>query len=114
MRDRQRQRGQASVELVAAVPVLLAVLVALLQLTVVGCSLWSAAAAARAGARAAFVDGDPRAAALSAIPEALDPDASVRAAGGTVDVTIHAPSLLPALPHLPVHASAGFDPAGDG
>src|SRR3954453_24189564 len=59
----RRDRGQASVELVAVVPVLLLVTLVVAQLAVAGYALWSAAAAARAGARAGYVGGDAEAAA---------------------------------------------------
>ncbi len=114
MRAAQRESGQASAELVAAIPVLLALLLALLQIVLIGYALWSAGAAARAGARAVFVGGNVERAARSAVPEALERGASVAERGGAVEVTVRAPALIPGLPHIPLHASAGFDPAAGG
>lgn len=113
-RGRTQQGGQASVELVAAVPVLLTILLALVQLVVVGYALWSAGAAARAGARAAFVGGDAEAAAKSAVPDALERGATVKDQQGAIEVTVSAPSLVPGLPGIPLRASAAFDAIGDG
>jgi hypothetical protein len=113
-RGELREAGQASVELVAAIPVLLAILLALAQLALIGYALWSAGAAARAGARAAFVGGDPRTAARSAVPDALERDAKVRNRGGAIEVMVSAPALVPGLPRIPLRARAGLDPRGDG
>ena len=55
------RRGQASVELVAAIPALVLVTLLVAQLALAGYALWSAGVAARAGARAAYVGGRRRA-----------------------------------------------------
>ena len=108
------ERGQASVELVAVVPLLLVAMLAIAQLVVAGYALWSAGVAARAGARAAHVGGDPRAAARSALPEPLRSTARIDAEG-PLDVRVRAPALLPGLPVVSVRAGADLDPgAGDG
>jgi hypothetical protein len=60
------ERGTASVELVAAVPFLLLALAVAAQIALAGQALWSASVAARAGARAALVGADPKAAARRA------------------------------------------------
>jgi len=67
----RRDQGQASVELVAVVPVLLIVTLVVAQLAVAGYALWSAGAAARAGARAGYVGGDAEAAARHSLPAPL-------------------------------------------
>jgi hypothetical protein len=85
---RHSERGQASVELLGAVPaVLLAALVAW-QLVLVGHTLWLSAQAARVAARAEAVGGSPQAAARSALPRSLERglDVKRRHAGG---VTVH-------------------------
>jgi pilus assembly protein CpaE len=105
--------GQASVELVATLPALIAVALLLAQVAVAGWSLWSAANAARAGARAAYVGGSAGAAARSALPGPLRDGARVRAAG-TVEVSVRAPELVPGLPPIPISARAGLDPARGG
>ncbi len=103
--------GQASVELVAVVPILVGLTLLLAQLAIAGWSLWSAGNAARAGARAAYVGGSPGRAARSALPGPLRQGAEVSAADG-VKVTVRAPALLPGVPRIPVSARAGLDPVG--
>lgn len=92
-------------------PLLIAVLLAVAQLSVAGYALWDAANAARAGARAAHVGGDPELAARSALPDWLEQDARIDAAG-PLEVSVAAPALLPGLPDLRVRAGADLDPGG--
>lgn len=99
-------------ELVAAVPVLLLATLVVAQLAVAGYALWSAGAAARAGARAGYVGGDAEAAARQSLPAPLRDDARVEASDG-VEVRVRAPALIPGMPAVPVTARAGLD-AGDG
>jgi hypothetical protein len=89
------ERGQASVELVAAVPaVLLGGLVAW-QLAVAGHTAWLCANAARAGARADVVGRSAERAARSALPGSLERDLRVeRRRGGGVRVHVRVPLLL--------------------
>ncbi|MDX6581367.1 MAG: hypothetical protein QOI10_551 [Solirubrobacterales bacterium] len=101
--------GQAAVELVIAVPLLLALLAAVAQLAVAGYALWSAGDAARAGARAAAVGGDPEAAALSALPGWLAGGAEVDDAG-PIEVSVEAPALLPGVAGIPVSAATQLGP----
>jgi hypothetical protein len=112
MRD---ERGQAAAELVAVVPILLVVVLAVGQLAVAGFALWNAADAARVGARADLVGGDVDRAARSVLPEWLEDGAEVEVGDG-VHVKLRAPALLPGVPAIPVGASAELDPtaAGDG
>ena len=107
-----RDDGQASVELVAVVPVLLVVTLVVSQLAVAGYALWSAGAAARAGARAGYVGGDAEAAARHSLPSALRHGAHVKDSDG-VEVRVRAPALIPGIPSVPITARAGLD-AGDG
>jgi hypothetical protein len=107
------QRAQASVELVAILPLLLVLLLAIGQLVVAGYALWSAGSAARAGARAAHVGGDPKGAARSALPEPLRTGARVRT-DGPVEVRVQAPPLIRGLPSIPVTASAELGAGVDG
>src|SRR5437762_165521 len=65
------QAGQASVELVAAVPFVLLVGLVLWQLVLAGQAAWLCANAARVAARAEAVGGDGASAARSAVPSAL-------------------------------------------
>jgi hypothetical protein len=108
------QRGQASVEFVAVLPLLLVCVLAVGQLVVAGYALWSAGTAARAGARAAHVGGEAEAAAHSALPTPLREDARVSAGEG-VSVSVQAPPLVPGLPRIPIRASAELEAGpGDG
>jgi len=111
-RPRGGEDGQASVELVAAIPVLLVATLVVAQLAVAGYALWSAGAAARAGARAGYVGGDAEAAARRSLPTPLRHDARIEATD-RVEVRVRAPALIPGMPSVPVTARAGLD-AGDG
>jgi TadE-like protein len=112
-RNLGRDSGQASVELVATLPALVAVALLVVQAAIAGWALWSAANAARAGARAAYVGGRVGPAARSALPGPLRSGARVQTHGG-VEVRVRAPLLVPGLPGIPVSASAGLDPEGGG
>jgi hypothetical protein len=89
------ERGQASVELVAAVPLVLAIGAIAWQLALAGHTAWLASHAARAGARAEAVGADPAAAARSALPAGLRRGLRVqRLRGGGVRVRVGVPALL--------------------
>ncbi len=88
-------RGQAAVELVAVLPVVAALLFGVWQVALLGHASWSAAAAARAAARAQAVGLDPRAAARAHLPPRLERGVRVRTSdGGVVMVTVSVPSLV--------------------
>lgn len=106
------ERGTASVELVASLPLLLLAILVAAQITLAGQSLWAAAVASRAGARAALVGRDAGAAARRALPPALREGAKV-ADAGAVSVRVVVPRLLPALPSLTVDAESALE-RGDG
>lgn len=111
---RRADGGQASAELVAVVPLVLVVALAIAQLVTVGYALWTAAGAARAGARAQLIGGDPERAALSALPGWLEQGAKVER-GMPLAVSVAAPALLPGLPSIRVAAGSALDPsAGTG
>lgn len=95
MRALQSQQGQASVEAVAVVPlVVLAALVAW-QIVLSGHTLWLTAGAARAAARADSVGASADRAARSALPAAMERGLSVeRLGGGGVRVAVRIPLLL--------------------
>lgn len=101
----RREGGTASVELIAVVPFLLLAVLAAAQIAAAGASLWSASVAARAGARAALVGGDARAAALQALPDPLRAGAEVDGKG-PVSVRVPVPRLLPGMPALKLGAEA--------
>jgi hypothetical protein len=106
------ESGQASVELIAAIPALALVTLLVAQLALVGYALWSAGVAARAGARVAYVGGNAERAALASLPGVLRMDASLDNRKG-VQVRVRTPSLVPGLPRVPVTARAGLG-VGDG
>ena len=106
-----QERGQASVELVAAVPFVLLVGLVAWQLVLAGHALSLCANAARVAARAEAVGRDPRAAARSALPRGMESGLKVvRRKEGGVRVSVRAPVLLAAsglVPRLTASASLG-------
>ena len=90
-----RERGQASIETVVLLPVLVAVTFAVWQAALAGWALVSAQSAARAAARAALAGSPVRQAALAALPESMRAGARIDEAGGTVTVRVRIPSVLP-------------------
>jgi hypothetical protein len=87
-------RGQASVELVALLPLLVLLLLGLVQAVLAGHAAWSATTAARAGARAAAVGRDPAVAVRRSAPVGGSAARVVRD-GDTVRVRLPVPSVLP-------------------
>lgn len=106
-----REAGTASVELIATVPFLLLAVLVAAQLAVAGHALWSAAVAARAGARAALVGGDVVRAARRALPPSLRDGARV-SGSDAVGVRVEVPRLLPALPPQAVEVGTELGPGG--
>lgn len=89
------EAGQASVELVAMLPVVLLVGAVAWQLALAGHTAWLTAHAARAAARADAVGGGPAEAARSALPRALEDDLEVeRLARGGVRVSVQVPLMM--------------------
>ena len=102
---RSREHGQATVELVALLPVLVAVGLVAWQLAVFGHAVWSGQAAARAGARAAAVGGDARAAVLR-----ISAGARLRVADdGSVRVSVPVRSVVGGGVVGRVAATSGFE-----
>jgi ferric-dicitrate binding protein FerR (iron transport regulator) len=102
------QGGQATVEAVAAIPLLLAVGAVVLQLLVTGYAATLADGAAEAGALA-LADGRPVVAtARSALPGWASERATVRVSGGEVTVRLSPPSPLPALTDRLAVSSSAF------
>ena len=94
-RRRRSEDGQASVELVAVLPLVLLVGAVCWQLALAGHAAWLTAHAARAAARADAVGRDPRAAARSALPRGLARGVKVeRLREGGVRVRLWMPLLL--------------------
>jgi hypothetical protein len=114
MTSRARQAtGQASVEMVATLPVVLLIGLLVWQLALAGHAAWATANAARVAARAAAVDRDAEKAARSALPRRLEEGLRVRELDdGAIDVHVRVPLLLRALGSVAtVHARASLEVA---
>ena len=106
------ERGQATVELIAALPALLLAALVALQLLVAGYALTLADGAAEAGALALASGGSATAAARAALPGWAEDDVAVQVEGGTVTVRLLPPSPLHAVAdRLAVSSSAHARPA---
>ena len=112
MRPRARgDAGQATIEVVALLPLVLLLGVALMALLAARSAAEGAAAAAHAGAMALIQGEDAAAAARAAVP---DRDATVRVEGRRVFVVVRPPVALPFAPELLLGravADAGPEPA---
>jgi uncharacterized protein (UPF0333 family) len=91
------ERGQASIELLATVPLVLVVALSVTQLLAVGYASVLAGNAAEAGALALAGGADARAAAHAALPGWSRARGRVTVKGGVVTVRLRPPALLPAL-----------------
>jgi hypothetical protein len=100
------QAGQASIELVAMVPLLVVVALAAAELLAAGLARSAAGGAAQAGAMALLQGGDPARAARAAAPGWARDRLSVRVDGRRVRVRITPPALLPATASLLATAAA--------
>src|SRR5919197_1404253 len=103
--------GQATVELVAVLPLVAALLAALWQLALVGYAEWAANVAARAAARADAVGADPAGAARAHLGRSLERGLRVRSlSGGAGGGALPLPTL-PGLPSIgPARATGHFEP----
>jgi hypothetical protein len=105
-------RGQASVELVAAMPVLLLAALVALQLLATGYAMTLADGAAEAGALALASGSSAARAARGALPGWARDDVAVTVRGGTVTVRVLPPSPLRSVAdRLAVTSSAAARPA---
>lgn len=103
------EAGQASVELVALLPLLVVIGLVGWQIVVAGQAVWTSAAAARSAARAHAVGGDAEAAARRALPRHLRDHVRVRAGDdGVVRVAVGVPSVVGDLRLGSVAAQAQF------
>lgn len=91
------QSGQASVELVAFAPLLVAAVLAVAQMLAAGAARELADHAAAAGAIALLQGADPRAAAREAVPGWSRGRVAVRIDGRSVRVRLRPRAFLPAL-----------------
>jgi hypothetical protein len=102
----ERERGQAGIETLIALPVLLLVMLGGAQAVAWVVSALLAGSAANAGARA-LARGDPaEPAARAELPTPLRRLTRVVAEGGGVRVVVRIPSLVPGLPAFEVSARA--------
>lgn len=103
----RREDGQATVELVAAVPALLLAALISLQLLAAGYALTLADGAAEAGALALAEGGSAAEAARQALPGWADDNVSVSVAGEKVSVRLRPPSPFGSIAdHLAVTSTA--------
>jgi hypothetical protein len=91
------ERGQATVELLAAIPLLLIAGAIALQLLLAGYALTLADGAAEAGALALAAGRPPKSAAEGSLPSWAEDKAEIAVRGGEVTVRLAPPSLLTAL-----------------
>ena len=101
------ESGQASAELVAVLPLVGLAALLCFHLALAGWSLWSAAEAARVGARAVAIDIPAETRTLRALPEALRRGAEVQLVGGRARVSVGIPTLMPGVELPRVSAVAG-------
>ncbi len=100
-------RGQASVELVAVLPLLVVVALAAGQMLAAGAVRELAGHAAEVGAVAVLEQRDPEQAARDALPKWSRSGMRVSVRGGDVAVTLRPPVLVPGVSELlAAHASA--------
>jgi hypothetical protein len=101
--------GQASVELVALLPLMAALLALAWQAVLAGHAAWSATGAARAAARAAALGGDPVVAARAHLPATLERGLRIsRGAAGAIELSLRVPTIIPAIPLGRVGATGRF------
>lgn len=106
-----REAGQATVELVAAVPALVLAGLLALQLLATGYALTLADGAAEAGALALASGGPAAVAARDAVPDWADDEVEVSVSGGQVTVRLRPPSAIAAIAdRLAVTSTAAVRP----
>ncbi|HEY3434888.1 MAG TPA: hypothetical protein VGK41_04485 [Solirubrobacterales bacterium] len=106
------ERGQATVELVAALPALLLAALVALQLLAAGYAMTLADGAAEAGALALASGRSATDAARAALPGWAEDDVSVEVESGTVSVRLRPPSPIEAVSdRLTISSSAAARPA---
>jgi pilus assembly protein CpaE len=91
---RAAESGQAAVELLGVLPLLIALALAVFQLLAVGYASVLAGSAAEAGALAMAAGGDPRAGVREALPGWSRARAEIHVSGGEVGVRLRPPALL--------------------
>lgn len=97
LRPATRSEGQASVELVSLLPLMMTVAFGVVQVLAAGAAHEAADGAAEAGAVAILQDAEPRAAAVAALPDWARDRARVTLHGRRVDVRVRPRGPVPAL-----------------
>jgi hypothetical protein len=111
LHDPSDDSGQASVEFIAVLPIIAAMLLLSWQAVLAGHTVWAATTAVRAAARAAALGGDPAAAARAHLPAALEPGLRIsRGAAGAVELSLRVPRVIAAIPLGRVSATSHFRP----
>jgi hypothetical protein len=108
--DPRSVHGQAAVELVALLPLILVLLAGAVQGVLAGHAWWAAAAAARAAARAHALGSPELVAARRSLPASLDHRVAIQDAGDGVAVRLRIPAVLPGLDLGTLTARASFAP----
>jgi hypothetical protein len=107
MKRLRSERGQATVEFVGTLPLVLVAGLLAWQLVLAGHVAWDAAAAARSAARARLVGADATAAARASLPPGLRAGARVQPSPGGRGVRVSVPIPLVVYRwRLPVRVSA--------
>lgn len=94
------ERGQASIELLGVLPLLMVLILAAAEVLAAGGARSAASSAAEAGAMAVLQGGDPAGAARAAAPAWTHARVAVEVSGRRVTVRATPPALLPWLPAL--------------
>jgi hypothetical protein len=112
VRRRTAPAGQASVELVAILPLALLIALAIAQLLAAGMARELAGNAAEAGAVALLQGTDPAAAARAALPDWSHERATVSVSGRRIEIRVRPRTVIPLLAdRLAATASADAGPA---
>jgi TadE-like protein len=105
VRAHRGERGQATVELLSALPLLIIAALLVWQMLLVGIVMTSASNAARTGSRAVSLSGDGERAARNALRPAFRRGSEISVNGTSVRVRVAMPLIVPGV-HLPVHLSS--------
>lgn len=104
----RHDRGSAAVELAAAIPIVVLVLAALLQVASVVNVTSAANQAARDGARAISLGRSAEGAVRDSLPGSLEPEHVRVLAGGKVEVALEAKRVVPFMPTITVKRSVAM------
>ena len=108
LRQVQSEFGQASVELLAVIPLVLVLGWGVWQAAIAGLTAERAAHAARVASRASAVGANARKAVERVLPKSLLQNAVIQSRAGRATVRLRVPSVLPGLVLGTVTAAASF------